>query len=149
MNPCVRYAPMLGARPGELSVEEHASLVEHLASCGACRARLADDQALQGVLGEALQREASGVDFSTFVDQVMERVGHPARARPWWRRPRIAASLLASALVALGAIVYLRGQTPRFQVGEVDVSSEDFAPTVLQSDDGPLVVLGEEEPEKT
>lgn len=148
MNPCVLYAPMIGAREGELAAADQAALADHLSTCTACQARLADQQALQGMLSEALLHEASGRDFSTFVDEVTERVGQETRSR--WRRPRLAAaSVLAPALVALGLIVYLHIQGPAFEVGEVDVTSEDYAPMVLQTDDGPLVVLGEEDPQKT
>ena len=74
MNACARYAPMIGARPGELSAEDARGLAEHLATCEACQARLADDAALSGMLSDALMAEANGRDFSTFSDEVLERI---------------------------------------------------------------------------
>ena len=74
MKDCLRYAPMLGAREGELDAAERSALAGHLAGCDACRARLADLAALEGMVGEALMREAARRDFAGFADQVMARV---------------------------------------------------------------------------
>ncbi len=170
MRDCVRYAPMIGAREGELTAEERAALAAHLSACEACQARLADERALEGLLGEALLREASRRDFSPFVDGVMERIeaSRPVdsmptaerqsrlargerKAAPRWRRrwALLLGSTLGPALAALVLIVYLRAQGPVPQAGDVEVTSEDHVPMVLQTSDGPLVVLGDGEPEKT
>jgi anti-sigma factor RsiW len=153
MNACARYAPMIGAREGELTAQERDALAAHLSACEACQARLADERALEGLLGEALLREASRRDFSAFADGVMERIEpHPsrARARRWRRRwALVLGSTLAPALAALGLIMYLRAQGPVPQAGDVEVTSEDHVPMVLQTSDGPLVILGDAEPEKT
>ena len=42
MKDCLRFAPMIGAREGELSAEEGTALEAHLATCPACRAMAAD-----------------------------------------------------------------------------------------------------------
>ena len=152
MTECARYAPMLGAREGELEAAERAALEGHLAGCAACQARLADLSALEGMLGEALQREAARRDFSDFADQVMARVGR-RRAGPlrsFFRRHRALAvgSALAPTLVAAALIVYLelRGGV----VPGIEVVSEQYAPMVIETDDGPLILLGgADEPEGT
>jgi anti-sigma factor RsiW len=160
MNACVHYAPMIGARPGELSEEETRALAEHLASCDACQARLADEEALAGMLPAALMAEANRRDFSTFSDGVLAKI--PQYARPerkrvpgepkgffsWVRHHRLAAagSALAPTLAALALIVYFgRGAAP--EVASVEVSSEDRGAMVLETSDGPVVLFGDEEPQ--
>ncbi len=172
MIDCVRFAPMIGARQGELTAEEHEGLAAHLRSCHACQARLADERSLEGLVGEALMQEAAHPDFSAFADGVMARVekqsvrlGRRARragpesrdargerkAAPWWRRrwALVLGSTLAPALAALGLVVYLDalGRVP--QAGDVEVTSEDHVPMVLQTRDGPVVLLADAEPEET
>ncbi|HEX7489196.1 MAG TPA: zf-HC2 domain-containing protein, partial [Anaeromyxobacteraceae bacterium] len=111
MNPCLRFAPMVGARPGELSDGDASELAEHLATCSACQARLADAGALAGLLSQALLDEANRRDFSTFSDEVLARIPAYREAaagrrgtspRPteaahgiwaWIRNPRLAAAL--------------------------------------------------------
>ncbi|HEX7623558.1 MAG TPA: zf-HC2 domain-containing protein, partial [Anaeromyxobacteraceae bacterium] len=138
MNPCLRFAPMVGARPGELSDGDASELAEHLATCSACQARLADAGALAGLLSQALLDEANRRDFSTFSDEVLARIpayreaaagqrgtsprptegAHGTRRTTdgiwaWIRRHRLAAALgtLAPALAALALVVYVdRGQ---------------------------------------
>ena len=80
MKDCVRYAPMLGAREGELSREEQSALDAHLQACPGCRALAADLAALDGLVGESLMARANARDFAPFVDGVMARVGAPGAA---------------------------------------------------------------------
>ena len=151
MNACVRYAPMIGARPGELTEAEASALGEHLATCDACQARLGDAEALSGALSRALLDEANRRDFSTFADGVMARL-EPRRPRStfasWVRRHRVATavSALAPALAALALIMYLgRGAAPE---PFVQVTAEGRAATLLETREGPIVLLGDEdEPE--
>jgi anti-sigma factor RsiW len=166
MTACVRFAPMIGARPGELSDQEAAALAEHLATCEACQARLADEEALSGTLSEALMAEANRRDFSTFSDEVLARIPAysaklaPAEAarRPeqgvlasivsWARHHRLAAaaSALAPTLAAAALILYFdRASTP--EPAWVDVSAEGRGTMVLETNDGPVVLLGDPEPE--
>ena len=166
MTGCDRYAPMLGAREGELAAAERAGLAEHLAGCAACQARLADVRSLDGLLGEALMRKAAARDFSDFADQVMERLPAgsfgtpPARPRglraalAFFRRHRVlaAGTALAPTLAALALIVYFERQrsVPAPMPGQVEVISETYAPMVVDTDDGPLIILGDDdEPEGT
>lgn len=145
MTGCVRFAPMLGAREGELGAAERAALEGHLAGCAACQARLADLSALEGLVGEALSREAARRDFAGFADQVMARVERrragPLRA--FFRRHRALAvgTALAPTLAAAALIVYLElrgGGVPG-----IEVVSEQYAPMVIETDDGPLILLGD------
>ena len=167
MNPCLRFAPLIGARPGELSDADASELAEHLATCDACQARLADAGALAGLLSQALLDEANRRDFSTFSDEVLARI--PAyrhvsadrqgtRPRPaeglwaWIRHHRLAAALgtLAPALAALALVVYVgRGQGPGPDDVLVEVTVEGGAATVLDTSDGPVVLFGEDEPAGT
>jgi anti-sigma factor RsiW len=152
MKDCTTYAPMLGAREGELEAGERAALAAHLETCAACQARLADERALDGLLGEALLRAAARRDFTGFADGVMARIGE---ARPWslrallafFRHHRViaAASALAPTLAALALIVYFqtRGIAAGPSAGDVEVTSEEHTPMVLDTSDGPLILLGD------
>jgi anti-sigma factor RsiW len=152
MKECIRYAPMIGARPGELSADEQAGFATHLAGCGACQARLADERAMEGLIGEGLMRAAARRDFSTFADGVMARIEGPARVGPlaalraFARRHRVlaAATAIAPTLAALGLIVYLGSRGPAGpEAGDVEVVSEDHAPMVLETTDGPLILIAD------
>lgn len=156
MNDCARYATMIGARDGELAPEQARAFAAHLDSCEACRARLSDEEALSGLVGQALMAEANRRDFSGFVDGVMARVGRkPTRgfAGLWARhRALVVGGALAPALAALALIVYFeRGrEVGPPQAGEVDLLSEGHAATVVETTAGPIVLLGEpDEPDGT
>jgi anti-sigma factor RsiW len=157
MKDCTPYAPMIGAREGELTGEESALLAAHLEGCEACQARLADERALEGLLGEALLRQAARRDFTDFADEVMARIGQAegrssfAALRAFFRRHRLvaAASALAPAVAALGLIVYLERRAGGPEPGEVEVVSEMHAPMVLDAADGPLILLGDDDEEGT
>ena len=161
MTACLRFAPMIGARPGKLTLEEASALAEHLASCGACQGRLADEEALSGMLPEALLAEANRRDFSAFSDEVLTRIpalGRAAHPAPrggmlapilgWVGHHRLlaAASALAPTLAALALIVYL-GQGNAPEGAPVEVSSEGRSTMVLETSEGPVVLLGDLEPE--
>jgi len=147
---CLRFAPMLGARPGELPAADEEALQAHLAGCDACQARLADSAALGSALAQWLLAEAAQVDFAPFVDQVMARVERPAGLRGllgWLRRHRLAAaaSALAPTLAALGLIVYLSrgGSEPAPMAGDVEVTAAGRATLVLSDESGPVVLIGD------
>ncbi|HYQ81863.1 MAG TPA: zf-HC2 domain-containing protein [Anaeromyxobacteraceae bacterium] len=152
MRDCARYAPMLGAREGELEAAERDALAGHLAACAACRGRLADLAALQGMVGNALAQQAARRDFTDFADQVMARLERrragPLRA--FFRRHRalVVGTALAPTLVAAALIVYLElrgGASPG-----IEVVSEQYAPMVIETDDGPLILIGDgDSPEGT
>ncbi len=150
MKACVRYAPMIGSRPGELSEADARGLAEHVAGCDACQARVADEEALSGLLSEALLAEAARRDFTSFAEGVLERVAGPSAAREsllariasWVRAHRTAAavSALAPALAALALIVYL-GRAPPEQAA-VEVSAEGRPAILLHTSEGPVVLFG-------
>ncbi len=154
MTECVRYAPMIGARPGELSDEETRAMSEHLAACEACQARLADEEATSGLVSDALMAEANRRDFSTFADGVLDRVEHRgvlSRLGRWARRHRAAAiaSALAPAAVALALVVYFGAGSPSEQQAVVEVTAEGRGTMVLQTSDGPVVLIGNADSEGT
>lgn len=155
MNPCTRFAPMLGARPGELSDADAAALADHLGACEACQARLADAEALSGMLGDALLAEASRRDFSRFSDEVLARIpAYRGSARAgrggffdWVRHHRLlsAAGALVPALAALALVVYVgRSQEP--EEPAFQVTAEGRSTTVLETSEGPVVLFGADEP---
>ena len=158
MNPCVRFAPMIGARPGELPDEETRALAEHLAACDACQARLADEEALSGMLSEALVDEANRRDFSTFADGVMARIpayrdeaspkrGAFTRLSAWARAHRALAlaSAFTPAAAAAALVVYLTvgNGSPPEQQAMLEVSAEGRGAMVLETSEGPVVLLGD------
>lgn len=151
MKACVRFAPMVGARAGDLSEEETVSLAEHLATCEACQARLADEEALSGMLPEALMAEANQRDFSTFADEVMARVERERGILPqlidWVRRHRAAAfaSAFAPAALAVALVLYLGAGSRPEQHATFEVSSEQGGATVLETSDGPVVLIGSDD----
>jgi anti-sigma factor RsiW len=152
MKDCLRFAPMIGAREDELSAEESAALEAHLADCPSCRATAADFAAVDGLVSEALLAQANARDFGPFVDQVMARVRGPGRAdarRGVWGwlslHRRAVAATLAPVLAALAVLVYVRvehGRRP--EIALLELSSEGEATTVLQTQDGPVVLLSDE-----
>lgn len=144
---CVRFAPLIGSRPGELDEADAQALAAHLASCDTCRALAADVAATEGMVSDALLRAANARDFSSFADGVMARVERTERPGllGWFRRHRAAAAAsLVPVLAALAVIVYVRIEGGQGQVAMLELSSEGEATTVLQTADGPVVLLEEE-----
>ena len=85
MSECVRHAPLIGARQGELTEAEATSLALHLETCARCQAWVKEAAATDGLVGEALLARAAERDFAPFVDQVMARIVTRSRC---WRSPR-------------------------------------------------------------
>jgi anti-sigma factor RsiW len=155
---CARFALMVGARPGELGPEETLALADHLAGCDACQARLADEAALSGLLSEALLAEANQRDFASFSDGVLARIPAYAgagRARGglwgWVRHHRLAAALsaLGPALAAAALVLYLGQAGAPPDAARYEVVAEGRGATVLDTADGPVVLLGDPGPEGT
>lgn len=148
---CIRYAPMIGAREGELSAEEARALAAHLDACDACAARALDLAATDGLVAEGLMARAAERDFAPFVDEVMARIAHEAPARrgvlSWLRKHwRGTAAALTPAVAALAVFLYVRWESS--QPGEMallEFSSEGNVSTVIQTSDGPVVLLDDDE----
>jgi anti-sigma factor RsiW len=144
MKDCIRFAPLIGAREGELTPGEAKALALHLRECGTCRATAADFAATDGLVREALLARANARDFAPFVDAVMARVGRTERPGllGWLsRHRRAAAAALVPALAALALIVYVRLDGGRDQIAMLELTSEGEVTTVLQTSDGPVVLL--------
>jgi anti-sigma factor RsiW len=137
---------MIGSRPGELSAAEAAALEAHLATCPACSALAADFAATEGLVAEALLAQANARDFAPFVDEVMARVAPRERSLRGWvaRHRRAAAAALVPVLAALALIVYVRLDGGREHIALLELSSEGEVTTVLQTSDGPVVLLAGE-----
>jgi anti-sigma factor RsiW len=148
---CLRYAPMIGARPGELPEQEARALSSHLEACPSCRALATHATLTDGLLAEALLARANSRDFAPFVDQVMARVvGQatrrltlPERLRRHWLALAVAAGLV---LLAVGsAFMYVRKPVEeRERVAAISMELEGGS-IVLQTSDGPVVLLEPED----
>lgn len=147
MKDCTRFAPMLGSRPDELPPSDASALSAHLSTCPTCQSLSSDLTATDGMVSDALSRAAAARDFSTFADEVMARVARAERPGLWgWvRRHRAAtAASLVPVVAALAVIVYVRVEGGPGPVAMLELSSEGAATTVLQTADGPVVLLQEE-----
>jgi anti-sigma factor RsiW len=156
MKDCVRYAPMIGAREGELPADEARALADHLAACAACRAREADVRATDGLVADALLAHANRRDFAPFVDGVMARIEmrrHPRGALGRLRRmvslhPRLTFGAAAAPIVAaLAILVYVRVDRHPELASVLELDSEGVT-TIVQTNDGPVVLLpADDDPE--
>jgi len=158
MTACVKFAPMIGSREGELPEEEARALAAHLEACPACQAIAAELAATEGLLGDALLSRANSRDFAPFVDQVMARVGARSRRAPAFeaarRRPGLLAFLRGHrrlTAVALAAVVGILAAVSAFlyvhksveqpeELAALQVDLEGGS-TVLQTSDGPVVLI--------
>jgi anti-sigma factor RsiW len=155
MTACDQYLPMIGSRPGELSPEEAATLDAHVAGCEGCRRWAAEVASTEWLVSEALLSAAARRDFAPFVDGVMAKV-EAARPVPFTTRvmralrlhPRLA---VGSALVPIAAValaVWLQGGRSDLAAASfLEVSAEGGATTIIQSSDGPLVLIDDDDEE--
>lgn len=145
MKDCTRFAPMIGAREGELSAADARALEAHLAACPACAGYARDVAATDGLVAEGLLARAAERDFAPFVDQVMARVDRAERRGilGWLgRHRRLAAATLAPVLAALALIVYVRlDGGSRGEIAFFELYSEGEVATILNTMDGPIVLL--------
>jgi predicted anti-sigma-YlaC factor YlaD len=145
MKDCARFAPMIGAREGELSAADARALQAHLAACPACAAYARDVAATDGLVAEGLLARAAERDFAPFVDQVMARVDRAERRGilGWLgRHRRVTAATLAPVLAALALIVYVRlDGGSRGEIALFELYSEGEVATILNTMDGPIVLL--------
>jgi anti-sigma factor RsiW len=153
---CAGASPLLGSLPGELDPTDDALLRAHLSTCPSCQARQDDLLAVAGLVQEGLLAEAARRDLSGLADGVLARIpasawrGAPAGPlgllREFLRRHRIlaAASALAPALAALALYLYMGRTAGSGPAGlAVEVTSEDLAAIVLETSDGPVILVGE------
>lgn len=156
MRSCVRYAPMIGSRPGELPGEDARALAAHLETCSDCRALAAHLAATDGLVAEALLARANARDFAPFVDQVMARVARRplGRVRGTHRRSvlellrerwkfAISAAAAAVVLAAVSSFMYggERVEEPEQRLATLEVELSGEGSIVLQTSDGPVVLL--------
>ena len=152
---CAEAGPLLGSLPGELDAALEAGLAAHLEACDACQARLADVEALSVLVREGLAAEAARRDLAPLADAVLARIpasawrapsgaAAPGGLRGFFRRHRIlaAAGALAPALAALALYLYIGGASGPVEPGVV-VTSDDLAPVVLETSDGPVILVGD------
>ncbi len=148
MTGCEKYAPMIGSFEGELTPEEARALEGHLATCERCRAIAADLAATEGLVSEALLARAATRDFAPFVDQVMARVAPPQRTSvlDWLLgHRRVLAGVLVPGLAAAALFVYVSRSGGRPEIALLEVAAEGEAVTVIQTSEGPIVLLSSEE----
>jgi hypothetical protein len=130
----------------------------HLAGCEGCRRWAAEMASTEWLLSEALQGAAARRDFAPFLDGVMARV-EAARPVPFGERVRRAMRLhprliiggaLAPVVLALALGLYLQtggGRTDFADASQLEVSAEGGATTIIQSPDGPLVLIDDDDEE--
>jgi anti-sigma factor RsiW len=153
MSECIRIAPMLTARPGELSAGDAEALERHLDACIDCRATRGTFLATEGLLAEGLLAKAAERDFAPFTDAVMARVGrrHSARGRLFdWvshHRVRAALSAIAPAFAAAALVVYFQGATPAPAQSPhlFELTSDCGVTMVLKTEQGPVVLMGDDD----
>lgn len=157
MKSCVRFAPMIGSRPGELPDEDVRALASHLETCSSCRALAASFAATDGLVAEALLSRANERDFAPFVDEVMAKVSRrpfgraqPAHGRSvlgvLQQRWKVMVAAAAAAVVLAAAASFMYGgkhvvaeEPERLASLEIELSGEGSI--VLQTSDGPVVLL--------
>jgi anti-sigma factor RsiW len=153
MADCTTHRPLIGSREGELSPPEAAELARHVAGCPGCSRWAASLAVTEGLVSEALLAAASRRDFSDFAGQVMARIEHRrlaplARLRrtivlhPWYAAAGTLAPVAAAALLAF----YVSRASSDVATSSLEVNSEG-ATTIIQSKDGPLVLIDDDDEE--
>jgi len=146
---------MIGSRDGELTPAEAAGLQAHLVGCAGCRAFQGDLLATEGMVAQALERAAATRDFAPFVDGVMARVSmarppgllarlvHQLRLHP---RLAFGGALLPIAAAALALFIRTGGgDLADAHAHAVLLDSEGRATTIIQSSDGPVLLLDDDD----
>jgi len=112
MDPCEKYEPWISAfLDGELSGEDRAELMEHMAACPSCQ-RYFDDLV---AIHDALDQEEAPVPEG-FAEQLMARVGETEQEKPrkaikasHWRRWTAMAACCALAMLGLWGLRSIQG----------------------------------------
>ena len=152
MADCTTIRPLIGSREGELTAGELAELTAHVAGCEGCSRWAASLAVTEGLVSETLLAVAARRDFADFSAQVMARIEHRrlgplARLRrsitlhPWLAIGGTLAPIAAALLVAL---YVQRGAGSDNATASLELSSEG-ATTIIQSSDGPLVLIDDDE----
>jgi anti-sigma factor RsiW len=158
MAECTSYMPSIGAREGELSAAEAEALANHVAGCEDCRRWAAELAITEGLVSEALLAAAARRDFAPFVDGVLARV-EASRPVPLLERARRAMRLhprlliggaLTPVVAVMVAVLYLQvgSSTELADASSLELSAEG-ATTILQSSDGPLVLIDDDDDDET
>jgi predicted anti-sigma-YlaC factor YlaD len=153
MSDCTTYRPLIGSREGELTATEAAGLAEHVSGCAGCRRWTASLAVTEGLVSESLLAVAARRDFAPFADQVMARIerrrfGPLARLRrtitlhPWFA----VGGTLAPIAAALLMTFYIQRTGHDLATSSLEVNSEG-ATTIIQSNDGPLVLIDDDDEE--
>ncbi len=144
---------------GELSPVARVALEAHLASCSACRARLAELRGVGEVLRRRYDAQAEATDFSGFRQAVLARL-RPHRTSlaerlsvgfAEWRthRPAVLWGGVGLAAAALLAALALPAPPPSAMVAEAvhpsvqDVSTDEsshIAPVLLKTEGGDAII---------
>ncbi len=116
-HPETEIAPYLR---GELSAGERARVAAHIAGCARCRA---DAEAFAAVL-KTLASDVAQIaepDWSAYRAELHRKIAarrdHPQTSRSGWWSPRIAWVSMATAGVAVAAVVLILTFSPRLQIG--------------------------------
>jgi anti-sigma factor RsiW len=106
---------------GEFEEAERAAVEAHLASCDACRSRVAATQSIRSALRAKLKEAlAPGTPAGTAPESLRRRIAEAldretadreaaARPAPWWRRAVSPLPVAAAAACVAGALVVLAG----------------------------------------
>jgi hypothetical protein len=154
MADCTTYRPLIGSREGELQAAEAAALAEHVAGCDGCRRWAATLAVTEGLVSEALLAIAARRDFTPFAAEVMARIEHRrlgplARLRravvrhPWFA----VGGTLAPIAAALLAALYVHASAGRDMANSTLEVNSEGATTIIQSSDGPLVLIDDDDEE--
>jgi len=153
---CTSFRPLIGSREAELPADQAAALAAHLSGCEGCRRFAARLAVTEGLVSEALLAAAAQRDFAPFVDGVMARI-EASRPLPLLARlqrlfrlhPRLVVSgALVPLVAALAVGLYVQlgagGDLADARAG-MELTTEGGANTVLQSSDGPVVLLDDDD----
>ena len=154
MADCTDYRPLIGSREGELTTAAARALADHVAGCAGCRRWAASLAVTEGLVSEALLAAAAQRDFTTFSGQVLARIeqrrlgplGRLRRAirnHPWLA----AAGTLGPATAAAALALFLQYRSGRdlADARTLEVSAQGGATTIIQSSDGPVVLIDDDD----
>jgi hypothetical protein len=156
MADCTDYRPLIGSREGELTAAEASALAAHVAGCDGCRRWAASLAVTEGLVSEALLSAAAHRDFTSFSGEVLARIeqrrlgplGRLARAirhHPWLTAAGTLAPVATAALVAL----FIQYRIELADNRTLEVNAQGGATTIIQSIDGPVVLIDDDDDEES